>query len=64
MELLSTKAEIKLKKAEPMSWPSLELVKKPQTTEEEKDDGKEGENTSAAVPADAETNTQTNKEKA
>ena len=63
MELLGTKAEIKLKKAEPMSWPSLELVKKQQVTEEEKD-GKEDENTSAAVPADAETNTQTDKEEA
>ena len=62
MELLGTKAEIKLKKAEPMSWPSLELVKKQQAIE--KEDGKENENTSAAVSADAETSTHTDKEKA
>ena len=28
MELLSTKAEIKLRKTGPASWPSLEFVKK------------------------------------
>ena len=28
MELLSTKAEIKLRKADPASWSSLEFVKK------------------------------------
>ena len=62
MELLGTKAEIKLKKAEPLSWRTLELVKPPKATEE--DDKKADDNTSAAAPADAETNTQTDKEKA
>ena len=63
MELLGTKAEIKLKKAEPMSWSSLELVKKPQVTIKE-NDSSNNKNTSAATPADAKTNTQTDKEKA
>ena len=62
MELLGTKAEIKLKKAEPMSWPSLELVKPPKAAEE--DSKKTDDNISAAAPADAETNTLTGKEKA
>ena len=62
MELLGTKAEIKLKKAEPVSWRTLELVKPPKTAEE--DNKKADDNTSAAAPADAETNTQTDKEKA
>lgn len=62
MELLGTKAEIKLKKAEPMSWRTLELIKPPKATEE--DDKKADDNTGAATPADAVTNTQTDKEKA
>ena len=61
MELLGTKAEIKLKKAEPMTWSSLELIKKPQVTKE--DDDSKNKNTSAPAPADAETNSQTDKEK-
>ena len=61
MELLGTKAEIKLKKAEPMTWSSLELVKKPQVTKEY-DDSK-NKHTSATAPADAEANSQTDKEK-
>ena len=60
MELLGTKAEIKLKKAEPMSWRSLELVKKQQTSEE---DSKADESTNAAVSADTEANTQADEEK-
>ena len=63
MELLGTKAEIKLKKAEPVSWRTLELVKPPKPAEEE-DDKKADDNSSAVAPADAETNTQTDKEKA
>ena len=66
MELLGTKAEIKLKKAGPMSWPSLELVKKQPVAEEDNknNEGSKNEDTSATVPADADTNTQTDKEKA
>ena len=60
MELLGTKAEIKLKKAEPMSWTTLELVKPPKAAEE---DTKKTDN-NTAPPADAETNTQTDEEKA
>ena len=34
MELLSTKAEIKLRKADPASWSSLEFVKKKPVTDD------------------------------
>lgn len=64
MELLGTKAEIKLKKAEPIHWRSLELVKVQQDAKE--DSKSDDKNTGDAVPADpeTETNTQRDKEKA